>query len=796
TGIRVTRYRYDTYGRGVATVDPEDRRDSVQYDLIGRTIASIDGLNRVTTYAYDSLYLRSITSARGQVTSFVRNALGWPTQENRPGSNPLYAFYDKNGNIDSTINRRGQVVKFTYDALDRLSSRLADGQNTTFGYENASSSAAGYSAGTNSEGTDTIYVNSAGRITNAATRRNSNWYRNTYTYDTHGRVSRLEMTSNKWSDYKAQYWGFSSSGALNSIYVYGQGNFSYTALNPGSGNEDIATTISYSNGVTLTRTLGSTHRALEHQYNSGLQSSFGVKIRLDESGRITQRGTAQGDTVRGFAYETGTGRLSALRKGISPGCDFDSELGYECWASATIVSQETFAYDAVGNQLTGVWQLDTVRNRILSTNQFTFIYDADGNLISKVGSGLSQTLEWNSLGQLTRVTTNNVITDFAYDAFGRRVRKTHSGTTTGFLWGGSSLLIELDNAGAAVTEYDYFGLDRPHSMRKGGQHYYYAQDPVAGNVRGLFRHSDAAVVARYSYQAFGQLESNNSVDSVGNALRFGAREYDSETGLYFNRARYYDAAIGRFISEDPIGLAGGINLYAYAGDDPVNFMDPMGLCIVAQSSSTTPPSSGFPTLASVSAEQPCASPTTPRMPRTANDDPITDDGPGEESGGGGSGEPDPTKPQSCSESKSETQFSVGGSALAGVGPFLGGFYGLGGSMGFTTNGRFFIQFQGLMTGGLGAFVGIGAEGTIARSSAITKTVTTGGGWMAQANGGLGPSAGGSVARSNDGHWGVTGPISLRGGLGLGLQAAVGVFGTVTIATPRFAIVQRLLGTCR
>ena len=69
-----------------------------------------------------------------------------------------------------------------------------------------------------------------------------------------------------------------------------------------------------------------------------------------------------------------------------------------------------------------------------------------------------------------------------------------------------------------------------------------------------------------------------TVDTVTNPFRFAAREYDTETGLYFLRSRYYDPAIGRFISEDPIGFTGGINLYAYSGNDPVSNRDSYGAC--------------------------------------------------------------------------------------------------------------------------------------------------------------------------------------------------------------------------
>ena len=94
-------------------------------------------------------------------------------------------------------------------------------------------------------------------------------------------------------------------------------------------------------------------------------------------------------------------------------------------------------------------------------------------------------------------------------------------------------------------------------------------------MRGLF-HQNGHVTQRYSYGPFG--EPQGASGSTGNPLRFAARELDATTGLYYVRARWYDPAQGRFISEDPIGLAGGINNYAYALNDPVNLSDPTGLC--------------------------------------------------------------------------------------------------------------------------------------------------------------------------------------------------------------------------
>jgi RHS repeat-associated protein len=93
----------------------------------------------------------------------------------------------------------------------------------------------------------------------------------------------------------------------------------------------------------------------------------------------------------------------------------------------------------------------------------------------------------------------------------------------------------------------------------------------------LINSSTKAVVATYNYTPWGEIESSSQTVSGLNSLRWKGLLYDSETGLYYMRARYYDPQTRRFISEDPIGLNGGINSYVFAGNDPVNGSDPTGL---------------------------------------------------------------------------------------------------------------------------------------------------------------------------------------------------------------------------
>jgi RHS repeat-associated protein len=141
------------------------------------------------------------------------------------------------------------------------------------------------------------------------------------------------------------------------------------------------------------------------------------------------------------------------------------------------------------------------------------------------------------------------------------------------------LAAELDASGNPIRTYRYWpGIDQPHSMvpwvnGQKGTVQFYALDLPSRNVRGLFNAS-SAVTARYHYGPFGEPQG---ATGTSQPLRFAARELDATAGLYYVRARWYDAGMGRFISEDPIGLAGGINNYAYAANDPVNLSDPTGL---------------------------------------------------------------------------------------------------------------------------------------------------------------------------------------------------------------------------
>jgi RHS repeat-associated protein len=212
-------------------------------------------------------------------------------------------------------------------------------------------------------------------------------------------------------------------------------------------------------------------------------------------------------------------------------------------------------------------------------------HDPDGNVVQRYRlaspSTFNQVLTWNSANQLSAVaTTRNGATttlQFGYDGSGRRIRKTVvGGSTTDYVWDGDQIVAETDPSGVTQRLYTYFpGTDQLNSVVANGQTYYAAQD-AAGNVIGMIDRNTMSAKDTYRYQPFGTMDQNDQ--NVPTSLRWKGLLYDAESGLYYMRARYYAPEMRRFLSEDPIGLEGGINPYRFAGNAPVNGTDPSGRC--------------------------------------------------------------------------------------------------------------------------------------------------------------------------------------------------------------------------
>jgi RHS repeat-associated protein len=219
-------------------------------------------------------------------------------------------------------------------------------------------------------------------------------------------------------------------------------------------------------------------------------------------------------------------------------------------------------------------------NQLLEDTNFTYQYDNNGNQIrktAKVGGAVTQ-YEYDAENKLVRVVSPNNTVNYRYDGLGRRVEKEVSaGTTTvtRYIYDNEDILLELNSSNQIVARYTHGpGIDEPLIMEKNAQSFYYHADGL-GSITEVTNQS-GGVVQRYAYSSFGKIESQLDPNFV-QPYTYTSREFDAETGLYYYRARTYDSTAGRFLQQDPIGFAGGVNFYAYVGNAPTTFIDAWGL---------------------------------------------------------------------------------------------------------------------------------------------------------------------------------------------------------------------------
>ena len=211
-------------------------------------------------------------------------------------------------------------------------------------------------------------------------------------------------------------------------------------------------------------------------------------------------------------------------------------------------------------------------NQYTAVSGTAFTYDKRGNLTS---DGV-WTFGYNTENQLISASKTGVTATYSYDPFGRRKWKTVNGVTTAWALFGNQEIAEYQGTGTIFLSRRFVygsGLDEPiASVNPSNARTYQFQDAL-GSVIAL-TNASGLVTEKYAYTANGQTVATGPSTA---AYRYTGRRWDAETGLYFYRARAYSPALGRFLQADPIGTAGGINLYAYCGNDPVNRTDPTGL---------------------------------------------------------------------------------------------------------------------------------------------------------------------------------------------------------------------------
>jgi RHS repeat-associated protein len=237
-------------------------------------------------------------------------------------------------------------------------------------------------------------------------------------------------------------------------------------------------------------------------------------------------------------------------------------------AATGIPTAQTFAYNPDNS-------LKTIGSVAVTNDNNGNITCMNGTCPGGVGS-----FAYDARGHLAQtIVAGPTTTDYGYDAFGRRIVQATSSGTKYFLYDGFNKVQDQPfPSGPKVDSLAGLGLDEDF-MWGASEPPTYAGDSLLKDALGstLALTDPSGNVLEYdSYEPYGNL-TILAGSYQGSDFHFTGRELNPVDGLYYMRSRYYSPALGRFISRDPAGLAGGINLYAYAGDSPTNFTDPTGM---------------------------------------------------------------------------------------------------------------------------------------------------------------------------------------------------------------------------
>ena len=605
-GGNIYKITTDSHGRPLTIEDPLGHRWTLTYDKKGSMTSATDELNRTTAFTYDYKgRVTSITDASGNKTEYVYDAKG-NLKEVREASGTTAqksttATYDTSDRITSITDPMGNITRYEYTSPSTCPSctggsadiptRITDplGNVTLLSFDKN-----GRVVGVKDRNNNVISAtyDPAGRITKITYPDNTS---ENYTYDPAGRLltasnpnGTLTFTYDAHGKIKTY-----TDGRLNKILTYEYDkNGNRTKMTDGEGG---VTTYGYNSRNLLASLTNPSNKVFTFSYDSagrrtGLNYPNGIitTYTYDSAGQISDILSTINNTPvarNSYTYDPVGNRLAKTDLAGTHTYQYDST--YQLTQAIHPSLTEAFAYDKNGNRVTEtrgtatINYTNTAGNRIQTRGTATYAHDSNGNIINKTDGTAITSYEYDYAGRLKKVTMpDGTIAQYKYDPLWRRIEKAvtkgTASTVTRYLYNGFDLLAEYDETNAIKAKYFHNkGIDEPLGMEKGGLTYYYHKDAL-GTITAI-SDSSGAIMQVYGYDSFGKITYTKDPAFI-QPFTFTGREYDSETGMYYYRFRYYNPEIGQFISEDPIGFAeGDMNPYNYVGANPMNWVDPWGL---------------------------------------------------------------------------------------------------------------------------------------------------------------------------------------------------------------------------
>ncbi len=572
-GGRTTTFTYNACNQVLTEIDPATNLTKYDYDATGCLVRFVtNALNDITEYQYNP---------QGQVSDFIdANGVHWHWDYDSAGflermtdSLGKMATYDFSpaGDLLFRVDREGQRIDFDYDDAHRLKTETWDTtppRVTTYGYSDA------------------------GPLTSAVDPDSAL----TLTYHPTGRLETVDNNGTPGAPRVVITYGYDGNGNVTSVgdSLGGLTRYQYDGLDrldritqTGTDVNEKRVDLRYDD-ASLLREL---HRFSNLAGTQGVANTFYDYDCGGCAGRLTQihhRKASDGSVIHDLDFVRDTmGDIRQMTDAEGLHTYTYDDIRQRKTATHPMGGpqpNESYAYDDVGNRLTShlssSYSYTPNSNRLEQDDQFTYEYDDNGSLILRTDRATGQTTSFiydhrHRLGRVVRSEMDGTELDrieYTYDSANRRIRSIEGGgSVTLSAYDGLNPAITLTNLGQVVNRRLYTpDLDRVLAEDSGGASRWFIGDQVR-STRDLVD-TDAALVAHYTYDSFGRvIESSNL--GAQTFLLFGAREADSSLGLTYLRARYYSGDLGRFLRQDPLTPFA----YAYAGNNPLVFIDPLGL---------------------------------------------------------------------------------------------------------------------------------------------------------------------------------------------------------------------------
>ncbi len=601
-----TRYSHNAEGQISQISWPDKQLTKYQYDASNNCTAIKAPDGQVSQFAYNPLgLLTHHKDSSGRVTEYRYNGLSQVVRRIDPSKQTLDYHYDGERNLISLSNEKGEHYQLKYDLCERLIQETGfDGRIQRYQYNPAGQliDSADYSADGKELLNHISYQRDPlGRLLTQSDKLTRQPL-NTFSYDPLGHLTHAKNA------HQQLQWEYDSAGRMIKDHQGKQ----ITEHRYNKAGQRTGSTLP--SGATLDYEFDQAGRfsglnyngehvaqiqrdAMGHETQRNHNNQLTTDHSYDPQGRLQRQSTCrqhQSDapvstatsaiSERQYHYNK-QGQLSQIDDQIR------GSIHYHYDALDRLVQvdgpgPERFVHDPAGNILamhTPEQRQETAEvkgNRVSFQGDTHYQHDARGNRVAQArgkDKELKSYYRYNVLNQLEEVRHNNQRIHYVYDPLGRRIAKSSEAGVTHFLWMDDVLMYEsTQKNNVRLSEKLYLfepGTFKPLAFVENQQIYHYHLDHL-GTPQEI---TDAKgnIIWAVSFKAYGNLAVAYE-NQIENNLRFQGQYFDAETGLHYNRFRYYDPNCGRFINQDPIGLAGGNNNYLYV-PNPTGWVDPFGL---------------------------------------------------------------------------------------------------------------------------------------------------------------------------------------------------------------------------